>query len=35
MLAVRFDWWKVGGQLGDASDVLAFAFRPEEAGAFS
>lgn len=35
MLAVRFDWWKVGGQFGDASDVLAFAFRPEEAGTFS
>ena len=35
MLAVRLDGRKIRGQFGNASNVLAFAFGPKEAGAFA
>ena len=35
VLAVRLDRWKIRGQFGDASDVLAFAFGSEQTRAFT
>ena len=35
VLAVRLDRWKIRGQFGDASNVLAFAFGSEQARAFA
>jgi hypothetical protein len=34
VLTIRLDWWEIRGQFGNASDVLTFAFRPEQARAF-